>query len=258
MGPDIVHSVVINGISVEASYSQRTVNGIFLPLLHGLSQMQRDKGRRILIMLAAPPGAGKSTLLSFLEKMAREHDGISPIQTIGIDGFHRRQEYLRNHFTEKDGKKISLVEIKGAPITFDLPRLRDRIRMVAAGENCRWPVYDRMLHNPVEDALEVSSSIVLLEGNYLLLQEDGWQELKQYADYTVSIRAEEALLRERLIQRRIQTGVEEKSAVRFVDFSDMANVRLCLQKSGPADLELALDQDGEYQKLRWRGFKKIS
>ena len=247
MKTDIIHSVVINGISVDACYSQRTVSGLFLPMLRGFTQMQEEKGRRILVMLAAPPGAGKSTLLSFLERLAGEHDGISPVQIIGIDGFHRRQEYLQCHYVEKDGKQIAMVEIKGAPITFDLPRLRERIRQVATGVNCRWPVYDRMLHNPVEDALEITGSIVLLEGNYLLLQEDGWRDLAQYADYTVSVRAEETMLRERLIERRIKTGVEEKAAVRFVDFSDMPNVRLCLQKSAPADLELILDPDGEYQ-----------
>ena len=240
------HHILINGIEVAARYSDRAVDGIFLPLLEKLTGMQRAAGRRILVLLAAPPGAGKSTLASFLERLSREHAGLCPLQAIGMDGFHRRQEYLLSHTTERDGKTIRMVEIKGAPVTFDLEKLLSAVRRVAAGETCGWPVYDRMLHNPVEDALTVDGEIVLLEGNYLLLDEDGWRDLAAYADYTVSVSAGEELLRNRLIDRKLHTGVAEDATVRFVDFSDMPNVRLCLAKSVPADLRLRLDDLGDY------------
>ena len=200
-------------------------------------------------MLAAPPGAGKSTLLSFLGRLAGETEGVGRIQTIGMDGFHRRQEYLLSHDTVRDGKTIRMVEVKGAPETFDLETLAVRVKRVSLGETVGWPVYDRLLHNPVEDAVLVDGEIVILEGNYLLLDLDGWRELKDYADYTVSVRAGEALLRERLIARRIKTGVAEDEAARFVDFSDMPNVRLCLSRSMPADLQLEIDERGEYREI---------
>lgn len=196
-------------------------------------------------MLAAPPGAGKSTLLSFLERLAREQ-GMEGVQAIGMDGFHRRQEYLLSHQIERDGRLISMVAIKGAPITFDLESLTERVERVAAGETCGWPKYDRLLHNPVENALLVHGDIVLLEGNYLLLDVDGWRDLKAFADYTVSVRADEGLLRDRLIERRIKTGVEKDAATQFVDFSDMPNVRLCLEKTMPADVQLTVDGQGDY------------
>ena len=236
----IEHHVTVNGIDVAACYSAREVNEIFLPLLQRLTALQKKKGSRILVMLAAPPGCGKTTLVSFLEMLSRQDQELEPVQGIGMDGFHRRQDYLLSHFAERDGKQISMVEIKGAPATFDLERLTDSVKRVAAGENCGWPLYDRMLHNPVEDAMQVDGKIILLEGNYLLLDEDGWRDLSAYADYTVSIMAEESLLRSRLIGRRIKTGVEAEAAARFVDFSDMHNVRLCLEKTMRADLSLRL------------------
>ena len=245
----ITHRVMINGIEVNACYSQRATEEIFLPLLQKLATLRQEKGRRILAMLAAPPGAGKTTLLSFLEKLSREQPDTAPVQVIGMDGFHRRQEYLLTHTAERDGRQIPMVEIKGAPVTFDLEGLTRAARRAAAGEIMGWPVYDRMLHNPVEDAVQVDGDIVLLEGNYLLLDEDGWRELSGLADYTISVSAGEDLLRERLIDRRIRTGVDREKAVRFVDFSDMPNVRLCLEKSLPADLRLQLDDDGDYRIL---------
>ena len=241
------HHILINGIEVAARYSDRAVNEIFVPLLEKLTAMQRTAGRRILVLLAAPPGAGKSTLASFLERLSRERAGLCPVQAVGMDGFHRRQEYLLSHTTEREGKTIRMVEIKGAPVTFDLEKLLSALRRVAAGEVCGWPVYDRLLHNPVEDALTVDGEIVLLEGNYLLLDEEGWRDLAAYADYTVSVSAGEELLRNRLIDRKLHTGVAEDAAVRFVDYSDMPNVRLCLARSAPADLQLRLDDLGDYR-----------
>lgn len=244
----IEHSIMINGIHVDAVYSEHAVRDIFVPLLQRLTDLQREKGRRILVMLAAPPGAGKTTLLSFLEKLSREREDLSEIQVIGMDGFHRRQEYLLSHFAERNGKQVAMVEIKGAPVTFDLEKLTDSVRRVAAGEICGWPVYDRLLHNPVEDALRVDGDIILLEGNYLLLDDDGWRRLADYADYTISIAADEAFLRTRLIDRKMKTGVDETTAVRFVDFSDMPNARICLTRTKPADLQLVIDAGGEYSR----------
>ena len=240
----IGHRVIINGIEVAARYSERAVDGIFIPFLKKLTGMQQAAGKRILVMLAAPPGAGKSTLLSFLDRLAEETEGVGRIQTIGMDGFHRRQEYLLSHDTLRDGKPVRMVEVKGAPETFDLEALTERVKRVSLDEAVGWPAYNRLLHNPVENAVTIDSSIVLLEGNYLLLAEDGWRDLSAFADYTVSVRADEELLRTRLIDRRIKTGVEREAAVRFVDFSDMPNVRLCLERTKHADLELQIGRDG--------------
>ncbi|MBP3784717.1 MAG: nucleoside/nucleotide kinase family protein [Butyrivibrio sp.] len=234
--------VNMNGIDVCAHYSDETINEIFLPLLGRLSAMQKEKNRRILVMLAAPPGAGKSTLASFLQKLSEENDKLTDIQAIGMDGFHRRQEYLTSHKTVRDGQEVRMVDIKGAPITFDLDLFKERIKRVLNEKKVSWPSYDRHLHNPVDDAILVEKDIVLLEGNYLLLDEDGWRELNKMADYSIFLSADEDLLRDRLIDRKIKSGNTREVAEKFVDYSDMANVRLCLNKSSSADLVLSIDK----------------
>lgn len=243
----IQYSTIINGIQVHAQYTEESVQEIFLPLLRRLTAMQKAKGRRILVMLAAPPGAGKSTLASFLKELAGQEPGLTPVTVIGMDGFHRYQEDLLTHRVIRDGKNISLVQIKGAPVTFDLKRLTERVRQVAAGEACGWPEYNRLLHNPVENAIIVKGEIVLLEGNYLLLEQDGWRSLAGFADYTIRIRAEERMLKERLVKRKISSGTDPEAALRFVEFSDMANVRECLEYTKKADLTLVVKEDGAYE-----------
>ncbi len=230
----------INGIDVDAVYSEETIKEIIDPLIERLADMRRQKGSRVLVMLAAPPGAGKSTLVSFLENYSKEKLPGMTVQAIGMDGFHRRQEYLVSHDTEVDGEIMPMVKIKGAPVTFDLDALTLKIKEVANGENCGWPTYDRHLHNPIENAINVTGDIVILEGNYLLLDEDGWRELHKLADYTIFLGGDESFLRARLVDRKEASGNSRKDAEEFVDFSDMRNVRLCLLKSLKADLELRL------------------
>ena len=238
-----------NGIEVIATYRDEEINLIFIPLLESLSEMHSQKGSRLIVMLAAPPGAGKSTLSGFLEYLATEVIPGIKVQAIGMDGFHRRQEYLTSHTTIVSGKKVLLVDIKGAPVTFDIEKLKDKLAEIASGSNCGWPVYNRLLHNPVDDAVFIDGDIIIIEGNYLLLKEDGWRDLSDMADYTISIKADPDMLRERLIERKISTGSPKDKAIAFVEFSDMKNVMLCLENTEPADLELILSNDLGYKKL---------
>ena len=192
---NVSYNVMINGLEVNAVYSRDSIEGIFLPLLRKLTKMQKEKGRRVLVLLAAPPGAGKSTLLSFMEKLASEDEQSGEIQIIGMDGFHRRQAYLVSHTVIRDGEEMPMSRIKG----------------------------------------------------YLLLDEPGWRELKDLADYTVLIRADEELLRTRLTDRKAMGMATREEAEKFVEFSDMRNVRTCLDHSGDADLMLEMTGDGEYR-----------
>ncbi len=248
---EVKYGVTINGIKVDATYAEEDVRGIFIPLLKYLSGLRVKKGGRVLALLAAPPGAGKSTLLSFLRHLSEGGgEGIVPVTTIGMDGFHRYQEYLLSHTLTRDGREYKMVEVKGCPETFDLERLLERVERIARGENLGWPDYDRMTHNPREDAIRVDGDVVIMEGNYLLLDRPGWRDLRQYADLAIGLRADADLLRSRLIERKVKSGNGREAAEAFVDFSDMYNVNTCLRESAGADLELKLTKDGGYEVLR--------
>lgn len=248
----------INGIDVEAFFSEDDIQNRYIPFLKMLTVKQKEKesagkpkggreeenvsgekstGSRLFVMLAAPPGCGKTTLLCFLKKLSEETEGVSPVNVIGMDGFHRYQDYLTSHTVIRDGVEIPMVKIKGAPVTFDLEKLTDAVKKVAAGENTGWPSYNRMTHNPQENASVVSGNIVILEGNYLLLDDEGWRDLRQYADLTVKLTEDEEVLRKRLVERHIKSGKSPEAARAFVEYSDMPNAKICLECSGRADIE---------------------
>lgn len=244
------YQVDINGIFVDATFTEENIQGIFIPFLQKLAKLQEEKQKRILVMFAAPPGCGKTTLLHFLQKLSSETEGLKPVTIIGMDGFHRYQEYLLNHTTIREGKEIPMVQIKGAPITFDLEKLTDAVRKVAAGEKVSWPEYNRMTHNPQENAIQVEGDIVLLEGNYLLLEEEGWKNLCQYADLTVKLVADLEHLRKRLVERQYKSGKTYEDAVAFVEYSDLYNAKICLEHSLGADLEWKVKEDNSFLEMR--------
>ena len=232
----MVYSTIVNGLEVKALFPDEDVQNIYLPLLRRLTDLYEEKKHRVVVFLAAPPGAGKSTLASFLKDLSEKTDGVKPVQPAGMDGFHYPQQVLDTHSCLRDGKETLLADIKGAPETFDLDKLSEAVKRLRDQADVPWPEYSRLIHDPVENACTVNGDIVLLEGNYLLLRMPGWQELKSFADYTVLLKVNEKLARERLIARKMSGGLNREAAVRHVETSDLRNFRLVAECSGEANL----------------------
>ena len=237
---------MINGLAHKVRYNEATIQELFLPFLRQMTRKQKEAGRRLIILLAAPPGTGKSTLCLLLEKLSQTVDGLVSLQAVGLDGFHHTSAYLRSHKIEQDGKMVPMTAIKGAPETFNLERLKEKLARVRT-ENIRWPVYDRSIHDVIEDVTTVRQDIVLLEGNWLLLGYGGWQDLRDLADYTVFVEARQEDLKERLISRKVQGGKTRQEAERFYQQSDRLNVERVLDGSWPADETWQMLPDGDYR-----------
>ncbi len=98
----------------------------------------------------------------------------------------------------------------------------------------------------VEDAVKVDQDIILLEGNWLLLKEEPWNSLRKWADGTILIRAEEEMLKERLIGRKQKGGLSRKEAEEWYENSDRVNVRRVLKDSVTGDFVLWVEEDQDY------------
>lgn len=240
--------MTVNGLPQHIRYNIDTVEHLFLPLLRRLTQMQRRAGRRVIAFLAAPPATGKSTLLQFLERLVREHADLTQMQALGMDGFHYPNRYLETHTILRDGVEIPLKSIKGAPETFDVPALAAKLRAAKNGRTL-FPVYDRRIHDVVPDALTVDAPILLIEGNWLLLDEEPWRALRALADDTVRIDADSALLRDRLIARKVQGGLSEAEATAFYEASDARNVERFAAHAGAADEIWRMTADGDFVRV---------
>ena len=242
------YAMTVNGLPQKIRYNEATVEGLFLPLLHRLAALQAEKGGRLLVFLAAPPATGKSTLLLFLEQLARQHEELTRVQPLGMDGFHHPNRYLETHTILRDGVEIPLKSIKGAPETFDVSELAAKLRAAKNGRTL-FPVYDRRIHDVVADALTVDAPILFVEGNWLLLDEEPWRGLRPLADYSVRIDASAAFLRDRLIARKVQGGCSEAEALTFYEMSDARNVERFAAHAGAADEIWRMEPDGDFVRV---------
>lgn len=241
----------VNGFDIKARYFQEDVENLFLPLIKTLSDMSMqkkiNKEGRLIVYLAAPPGAGKTTLSLFLAHLSGITKGAVKIQAVGMDGFHYPQKYIENHSVVINGEAVPMRSVKGSPETYDLQKLTESIKLLSE-KDVRFPVYDRNLHDVVEDAVLVCEDIVIIEGNWLLLDEPDWLRIQPFCDYGIFITAEENMLKKRLIDRKISGGASLEKATEFYERSDRANVIRSLKNRLKSDCELILSKDGKFSR----------
>ena len=232
--------LTVNGLDQDIVYDRHAIEELLAPLLQNWIDQKPGVGRRYAF-LAAPPGTGKSTIAMLLER----HFG-SDLQCLGIDGFHYPQEVLDSTtIRDKDGREVPLASIKGAPETFDVAAL-ERLLTRSYSEDVRWPAYDRTLHDVVSDGVTVTAHHILLEGNWLLLDEDPWRGLRHHAELAIFIDAPPAVLQDRLVNRKVAGGLSRTEAEAFYLRSDGPNAERALSRSrlDSVDLLLAMDANG--------------
>lgn len=234
----------VNGFEYEAEYSEAEISTILKPLLKRMTDIYIDKNERIIVFLAAPPAVGKSTLALFLECISQEEENLIEMQSLSLDGFHHKSEYLENYKISYLGDEIPLKDIKGMPETFDFEKFLTYLKNLKT-RNENWPIYDRQKHDVVDDALKITKNIVLIEGNWLLLDEDQWSQLVSYCDYSIFIEADESILKERLINRKIRGGLSYETALEFYERSDKKNIQRVLKNRVKADINLSIEKIGD-------------
>lgn len=239
-------SIEVNGLLVDADTQSDLVEGRLLPLVEAM--VPQPGASRAFAFLAGPPGCGKSTLVELIHQAAVKRG--CELDVVGMDGFHRTNDYLARHSGTVNGRRVRLSEVKGAPETIDRESLRRHLELSSHAE-IRWPHYDRRLHEPVEGDVAVSARNVLIEGNWLLLDEPGWKELRSFASLTIFIDADVEMLKERLIARKCAGGSPRPDAEDFVERSDIPNVRRCLDHSTPyADIILKVQENGTLKEVK--------
>lgn len=241
-------SFVVNGCAVQATHPRTFIDTIVHPLITQWRSMAAGSEQRIVVFLAAPPAAGKSTLSLLFEQLSAM-DGKAKIQALGMDGFHHYQRYICSHSVWVEGEERPMKAVKGCPESFDFDRLLAYVKRLKQEDVLTWPLYDRSIHDVVDDVIEVSAPIVLLEGNYLLLDETPWKQLSLHCDDSIFIVAQEQAVRARLIQRKLAGGMPPHEALAFCERSDLRNVRRILAHVLPAQHVLELTE-GAYHLVK--------
>jgi len=184
------------------------------------------KARRRLIAIAGGPGSGKSTLAEDLVGKLGPTAALVP-----MDGFH-----LDNRLLDARGVRPR----KGAPQTFDAAGFVHMMRRLTSEDEVVFPVFDRAQDIAIAGARVVGpdTETVVVEGNYLLLQQAPWSELHQLWDLSVILDVPEETLTCRLIQRWRDYGLDLEQAEARARLNDLPNALLVARSSIKADVIL--------------------
>lgn len=196
-------------------------------------------GGRIIVAVAGPPGSGKSTLAARIVAAINDRDGLGTAALVPMDGYHRDNAEL---------DAMGLRAVKGAPDTFDAAGFVDLVRRVREGAaDLRYPTFDRARDCTVPDAAHLprATPVVVFEGNYLLLRDGAWADLKPLFDLTVMLSVPVDVLRERLVQRWLDHGLSRPDAEARAMGNDIPNAETVIARSAAPDLTLVNTSDDE-------------
>lgn len=203
------------------------------PLARRVSELQltRRDHTRVLIGVAGVPGSGKSTVCA--AAAAQSGCGV-----VAMDGFHYTRAEL-DKFPDPEHAHAR----RGAPFTFNARAFSSCLRKVRAGGSVLVPRFDHATKDPEPGGvLEASVRAVLVEGNYLLLDEDGWAEVRETLDevWYIDTPIDVAMGR---VQRRLvrDIGFSEAEASERVRCNDEVNAKLVQESGKRADFVICED-----------------
>lgn len=191
-----------------------------------------DGGGRVVVAIAGPPGSGKSTLAEELAALLNARQaGLAEV--LAMDGFHYDDLYLL---------PAGLRARKGAPQTFDVGGLFHTLSRLRARDEAEVavPVFDRSIEIARAGARLIAASVpvIIVEGNWLLLDEAPWDRLRPLFDITLRVEVPEPVLRARLRSRWEGFGLGEAEITARLETNDLPNGRLVRDRSVAPDFLL--------------------
>lgn len=208
-----------------------------------LIEIARDlarSGERRILGVAGAPGAGKSTLAAAIVDALDGRARLAP-----MDGYHLAQAEL---------ERLGRADRKGAPDTFDAGGYVALLRRLrAADEEIVYaPRFDRHAEEPVAGAIGIEREVplVVTEGNYLLLDDGPWREVRGLLDAAWFVQVDDDLRRAELVERHVRHGRSPEAAEDWVRRVDEPNATLVAASRDRADLVVsrsgvvAVDQSG--------------
>lgn len=195
--------------------------------------LQRANGReRLIVAIAGAPAAGKSTLAARLCDEINGQCTAKPAIVVPMDGFH-----YDNVILDQRGHRAR----KGAPHTFDVDGFKSLLsRLKSDAGEIAIPVFDRSLDlaRAGADIVRNEHQILLVEGNYLLLDQPLWRDLRAFFDMSIFLQVSFQVLEQRLIQRWLDYGADMVAARERALSNDIPNAQTVVTQSRAAEFIL--------------------
>ena len=173
----------------------------------------------------------KTLLSQILSRYITDRMGIKTV-CISADGYHFENKTLTAKGIRPD---------KGLPSTMDKEQFyRDMMALKCQStESVYFPIYDREIHDPVPNAIEVAPDvqIVIFEGLYLI----HWPRIRGLFDYHVYLEADMETMRTRLEERKLKTGGTLDYARKHFERVDSKTMEIAARGKDRADIVIQSD-----------------
>ena len=208
-----------------------------------------NPSRPFMVGVVGIPGSGKSTSCEVLASFLEDGDAYDDIASSGagerqdgkqnspiimpMDGYHYSLEELAKFDNAEDA-----IYRRGAPDTFDSEALCRDLERIAFGNEPQVaiPGFDHAMGDPVDGQHLFDRSqhnIVICEGLYLLHDDDGWEYVQKYFDWTIAIDADVDMCIDRLKERnKCIPGYTPEEIELRCDEVDRANALLAQRTAG--------------------------
>lgn len=206
-------------------------------LVHETRRLYKHSEGRVIVGIAGGPGSGKSTLAA---RLVDQLNAVEPGSTayVPMDGFHMLHAKL---------EQLGTVADKGAPHTFEGEAFA---AFLATLKSARGPVsgpgYSRKIEDVVQDAFIIAAKarILVAEGNYLLLADPPWHEVRPLLDLAIFIDVPRETVRARLMKRHAEHGLfSEERNREHIERVDLPNYDLVQRSRAHADIVIDLITD---------------
>ncbi|GKT66001.1 phosphoribulokinase/uridine kinase family protein [Colletotrichum tofieldiae] len=184
------------------------------------------KNTRLIVAIAGPPGSGKTTIAQRVVSAINSTPEPHPKSiVVSADGFHLPLRTLNTLHNAADA-----IARRGAPWTFDGQGVVDLVRQLHASaglEPVLAPTFDHKLKDPVPCGIVIDADVevCIVEGNYLLADEEPWSQIEARVDDRWFVRVEPTLARNRVAARHVAAGIEDtmEKALFRAESNDMVN-----------------------------------
>jgi pantothenate kinase len=220
--------------AIDLSPLTKGQKDFYLRLFSEVVEIYKAKKKpRVVIGFAGSPGAGKSVVAVLLQNMARQSGLPFVVECITVDAYHFPNEFLLSHFS--GGKPLK--QVKGRFDTYDAKALAQDLKAFSAGETVSFPIYSRKLHDPVKNGVvvEAKEALLIVEGQWLLFDRAGWEEVGPRLDYAIFIDSDPVRAKEPVLKRHMAGGRSWEDASRHYELVDARNSVLVLATKGKAN-----------------------
>jgi hypothetical protein len=248
--------LLVDGIPHQEDISAQQLDDVYKPFAVYLLTLQRQLQRRIFVGIAGPPGSGKTYFSAIAARVIDKIFAQPCALSVGMDGWHYASQILAEKKIIKNGKLVSLAAVKGSPETFNVTGFCKFLNQAHQQARLPFPLYDRSTHDPRPQGglLQAEHTILLVEGNYLLLDENPWQGIRPQLDVTCFIHAGEVLRWKSLLKRHLQGGKTAAQALQHIRRVDVPNA--C--RIGRPEADIVLQRYTPQQLIVQQGLAKVS